>query len=381
MNRPVVKNSADIAQLRLVFLSDAIQNRNGVGTYYHDLVAHLKDHLQRVELLCPGANSKARYQGPALPLPGDPTQKVYLPHPRRIAKKIRKLAPHIIIAPTPGPFGLLGFLLAKRMRIPLCVGYHTQYETLADLYWTHVIGQWTSKSLVWLEGCFFRAGSVVVTNSDAMATHAKKSGAPDVQMVGTPIAKHFLTTPVIPLSPQIRSVLYAGRLAPEKNINAVIEAAKSLPRIQFIIAGDGPLRDFVQTRTGLQANLDYMGWISRHKLMQVMDRSDLLVLPSKVEAFGTIALEAMARRKMVLVSPHCGILNWQSLARGLFQIQRDENLAEAIQRIEKLDFQQRNETAATAQYSAIALNAKTVDDWLAIFRCLTQQSFDHSHTN
>ena len=38
---------------RVMVFSDAASERNGVGTYYSDLVAHLLEHGQATELICP----------------------------------------------------------------------------------------------------------------------------------------------------------------------------------------------------------------------------------------------------------------------------------------------------------------------------------------
>jgi hypothetical protein len=107
--------------------------------------------------------------------------------------------------------------------------------------------------------------------------------------------------------------------------------------------------------------------------MAILDRIDMLILPSNVESFGTIALEAMARKRLVLISQNCGILNWPSLAQGIFQIQKEETLAEAIQRIERLDSHTRDHKAEVAYNASRAFNAKTLDQWLDVFsRTLSQ---------
>ena len=44
----------------------------------------------------------------------------------------------------------------------------------------------------------------------------------------------------------------------------------------------------------------------------------------------------MARQRLVLVSEHCGILDWPGLAEGLFRIRDGEDVTAAIQRIARL---------------------------------------------
>jgi glycosyltransferase involved in cell wall biosynthesis len=206
-----------------------------------------------------------------------------------------------------------------------------------------------------------------------MVEAAREAGANEVQLVGTPIAKEFLSTPVTPLSPRLQSIIYAGRLAPEKNLDMIMEAVENLPHIRFRIAGDGPLRRRVEAQAQQSENLEYLGWISRKEVMTALDTTDMLVLPSKIESFGTIALEAMARRRPVLLSPGCGILNWPSLARGIFQISPEETLTEAIRRIVGLDDRQRREMVSIGHNSAKAFNTETLERWFDVFRRIMRQ--------
>ena len=359
----------DLSTLRVAFVSDAMQNRNGVGTYYYDLAEHLRDHLDHAELLCPEYSPEVlQSQAYSFSLPGDPTQRVYVPKIRRICKKIKQIAPDILIVPTPGPYGIVGLGLTKWIGARFCAGYHTQYEKLTDLYWNSVMSKISAGYMKYLHKLFFRASSLVVANSSDMLEAARKGGAHDVRLVGTPIAKGFLETPLSPLSSRLKTVLYAGRLAGEKNLAPLLDTAAELSHLHFIIAGDGPLKPLVEERARLCENIEYLGWIPRQGVMKMLDRADMLVLPSKVESFGTIALEAMARRKLVLVSPGCGILRWPSLARGIFRIEEGENLTEAIRRIDRLGAQKKCDAAILAHYSAEAFNNETLEQWFDVFR-------------
>ena len=95
-----------------------------------------------------------------------------------------------------------------------------------------------------------------------------------------------------------------------------------------------------------------------------IDAHDLVVLPSHLEAFGTIALEAMVRQRLVLVSSQCGILSWQNLSRGLYSYQQDEPLADALQRIAAIDGRLRQSKATQAREEALAIHTQAVQGWL-----------------
>jgi glycosyltransferase involved in cell wall biosynthesis len=246
------------------------------------------------------------------------------------------------------------------------VGFHTHYESLTHLYWDRILGTITRGYFEMLNRLLFRSSAVVLANSAAMVDIARRTGAREVELVGTPIPREFVARPVTAPGRELTKVLFAGRLAAEKNLHSVIEAAEHLPEIEFHIAGDGPMRRLVTDRTKTLPNLRYMGWLARPELRAALDRTDLLVLPSHVESFGTIALEAMCRARSVLVSAHCGILEWPALSRGLFGMHEHESVAAAITRIASLDPTVRQGKARLARDAAIELNDRNLDHWLRL---------------
>jgi glycosyltransferase involved in cell wall biosynthesis len=160
--------------------------------------------------------------------------------------------------------------------------------------------------------------------------------------------------------------LFAGRLAPEKNLGAVVAAAEALPEIRFMIAGDGPLRQWLTTQAERLANLEYIGWVNRPRILPLIDDVDALVLPSTVESFGTIALEAMARGRLVVVSSQCGILSWNLLKRGLFQMRDDETLSQTLRRVRELDHAILERKAGIARDAAREINDRNLRHWVGV---------------
>ena len=357
----------DASGLRVAIVSDAAPERNGVGAYYQDLADHLKSAGARVELVAPRYRAGSWYGGFALPLPGDPTQKILVPFPSLVSRRVHRLNPDVVVVPTPGPYGMLGMHLARRLGANLVVGFHTHFERLTGLFTDWGLGGHIAQA--YLKAChrlLFRQSDLVLANSDDMVAVARRIGAGRVSLMGTPIARRFLDREPVSAGGSVERVLFAGRLAPEKNIETVVEAARRLPDIEFLVAGDGPLRPWVQEQCRTLPNLSQVGWVKRARVLALIDSVDALVLPSQVESFGTIALEAMARARTVLVSPACGILSWDLLSRGLFTIHDDEQLADALVRVRDLDPAIREHKARIARDAALEINRRNLDHWLTI---------------
>lgn len=323
-------------QSRVLIISDAAPHRNGVGAYYADLVDDLNGYVGHVEIISPEIIGEKWHGGWSLPLPGDKTQKLCLPNAFELQKQIRLYQPTVIVIPTPGLFGLLGAILAKRMGLPVIIGFHTWFEKLAGLYWNRVQGGLTKTYFELANKALFRLADRVLANSKEMVDIAHENGAPNAGLMGTPLSQSLLDAPVEPAPKQLRSVLFIGRLAAEKNIETILDAARDNTSIRFTIAGEGPERAKIERLASGLANVSLVGWVDRTRLITLIDEHDALVLPSKVESFGTVAMEAMVRQRLVIVSKACGITEWPALRTGLLVIEEDSSLSQKLRQASEL---------------------------------------------
>jgi len=99
--------------------------------------------------------------------------------------------------------------------------------------------------------------------------------------------------------------LYFGRLANYKGISILLEAAKLIPKITIVIAGDGPMKDHISDfkKSHDLENLIFMNrHFSESEKIELIRKSKFLLFPStnKNEAFGIIQLEAMREAKPVI---------------------------------------------------------------------------------
>jgi glycosyltransferase involved in cell wall biosynthesis len=108
-------------------------------------------------------------------------------------------------------------------------------------------------------------------------------------------------------SPADLIVLTTGRLAPEKGLEYLIEAASLLrcsrPAFRFVLAGDGPLRaqlEGLAESLGVSRRVEFLGY--REDIPDLLAACDLVVLPSLREGLSIALLEAMAAGKPIVTT-------------------------------------------------------------------------------
>ncbi len=348
----------------VIIVSDALPERNGVGAYYKDLLDQLNALGYEATFLAPNPD---KWQLLKFPLPGDATQTVYLPSLFRFRRVMREIRPKAIVVGTPGPFGLLGTFWARRLKARLLVGFHTHFSSVTDLYSNRWLRGFSRFYFNIADNLQFRYADQILANSDQMVDLARSLGARNVEVMGTLLPPAALK-PSTPLGGSVEHVLFAGRLAPEKRVQLVVDAARALPHVRFTIAGEGPLKDDINRQSINIPNLRMLGWVTRQQLLDAMDTADLLVLPSTVESFGTVALEAMARQRIALVSRNCGIVDWPNLVEHIYQIGDDESVTDAIRRIAAIDSGERRATAQAARDAALRLNHSSIVHWVNMLK-------------
>ena len=360
--------------LRVLFVVDAMKGRNGVGAYFQDLVAHLDGVVARAELVSPSLEDPHPCQGLSMPIPGDPTQRLFLPKMRELTALVWEMKPHVIVIPGPGIFSLGAFWVARKLGIPVCVTFQTDYDSLVRLYWGPRLARLAGGLLNWVNRTLFQGSSAVATICESLIADARAAGARHPQLVGTPLGPEFVERSPQPLAEQLNSVLYVGRLAAEKNIERFLALAAQRADCRFTVAGDGPLREKVEEQARRLPNLTFLGWCSRAQVVEQLDAAQVLVLPSVVEAFGTVALEAMARQRLVITTPACGINQWPELARGLAIMEEGESLGDTLARLQAQSPAQRRERVAQARHAALTMNQRAMDTWLQVLGHCARQA-------
>ena len=205
----------------------------------------------------------------------------------------------------PGPSALAAVLVAKAMDTPLVGSYHTELASYAGL----------------------RSGDASLEAVAAMALSAfygqcslvlSPSSAADDALAGLGIglervARWDRGVDVSRFDPARRSpglhgegvnVMYAGRVAEEKNIDLLADAFEAArardPRLHLVIAGDGPEAPRLRARLGEHAT--WLGWLEGDALAIAYASADIFCFASITDTFGQVVLEAQASGLPVLAA-------------------------------------------------------------------------------
>lgn len=100
------------------------------------------------------------------------------------------------------------------------------------------------------------------------------------------------------------NLLFVGRFDKQKGIDILLEAIKQCTRkdIHLTMIGDNVLTDESPIDTNDDNRITFLGWVPHSKLGNYYKKCDIVVMPSRWEAFGLVAIEALKYGKPVLVS-------------------------------------------------------------------------------
>lgn len=104
-------------------------------------------------------------------------------------------------------------------------------------------------------------------------------------------------------------ILFVGRFDRQKGVDLLVEAAKKLPQMAFKLAGRTVVDGLSIADDELPNNIELLGWLTSEEVAKEMLTSDAVIIPSRWEGFGLVALEAMRNQCAVLAANVGGLAN------------------------------------------------------------------------
>jgi glycosyltransferase involved in cell wall biosynthesis len=184
--------------------------------------------------------------------------------------------------------------------------------------------------------------------SRMMAEHARRYGRPmrvvpdlvDLDSGTIEPLPPSLASELAPASGRRRLAVYAGRLAPNKGLDLLVDAAARLPDWHFVIAGNDRHGEYgakLRARVGELGltNVAFTGWLPNALIPSLYDSASVVVLPFlREEPLSRAMVEALACGRPLAATAHGGPLDGVEDGRnGVLFAPNAEVMAAAFRRL------------------------------------------------
>lgn len=234
---------------------------------------------------------------PSLGLPSAPETRIPLPHPM-VLQHLNTFKPDLIHMFSPALLSASGMIAAHQNRVPVIANYQTDLPAYSKYYgypfltnlvrdWlrfvhngchlTLVPSNWTLKQLQ--RDGYHRLRRWGRGVNSVLFNPARRSDAWRARLLNG-------------RDPASLLCIYVGRLANEKQVDLLIEVAKT-PGIALTIIGDGALREELERRFS-GTGTHFTGYLYGEDLANAYASADVFMFTGAAETFGQVVQEAMA---------------------------------------------------------------------------------------
>lgn len=234
------------------------------------------------------------------PIPAYPQLRMGAPSKRALVRLWSVQRPDVVHIATEGPLGWSALQAALHLKLPVTSDFRTNFHT----YGRHYRIGWLARPISAYLRKFHNRAHATMVPTDALRAQLDAAGFQRLHVVGRGVDTRLF-------DPMRRSdalrrtwgaaagdlvLAYVGRLAPEKNLDAVLEAHAAVraamgDAVRLVFVGDGPLRADLQARC---PGAVFAGLRSGEDLAAHYASADLFLFPSQTETFGNVTTEAMA---------------------------------------------------------------------------------------
>ena len=291
---------------------------NGVVRTLSTTFEVLRDGGHQVTIISPD-------QFRSFPAPTYPEIRLALAAPGSVGKQLAKTAPDAIHIATEGPLGLAARRYCINHKVPFTTAYHTQFPDYlsrrtglpAAAFWPFI--RW-----------FHAPAQRIMVATETIRAQLRKQGLTRLHhwSRGVDLA---CFSPDAPPPPEFAALegpilLYVGRIAVEKNIEAFLQCSYPGPKV---VVGDGPARAALEAK---YPDAMFMGKRTGRDLAGCYAGADVFVFPSKTDTFGLVIIEALACGTPVAAYPVPGPLDILNDTVGAMSHELDDAIEAASTR-------------------------------------------------
>jgi len=315
--RGLVRQPAAATLPRVAMFTDTFDEVNGVGTVLRELVGFAGANDWPLALVsagprrssAPGREVFAAVESYWLDVyPGFPLALLPV---LQVLRWCEETGIEVIHAATPGPVGMVAWLIASSLDLPFVATYHTDLPSLGYF----LTGDRLVEESLWAYvRLFYDQCEVVFCPS---------------QISHRQLAEHRVRTRLEPFPQGVdcdlftparrdeslreelgggRSVLlWVGRISAEKGLDGLATSYATLRSrrddARLVVVGDGPYRDRLEE---LAPEASFLGVRTGEELAAIYASADVFLFPGRAETFGQAVLEAAASGLPAVVSAGTG---------------------------------------------------------------------------
>jgi phosphatidylinositol alpha 1,6-mannosyltransferase len=240
-------------------------------------------------------------------------------HANRVIEAAREFKANVVHVTGPNDTGQLGAYVARKLRLPLVISWHTNVHEYAARRlnklaaplpdaWRERLASFAERQGLRVALRFCRLGrALLAPNAELRELLTRETGRP------THLMRRGVDTSLFSPVKRVRGdgaflIGYVGRLSPEKNVRRLVELERGLIEagagdFRFLIVGCGSEREWLERR---MRRAEFTGVLRGEALARAYASLDLFVFPSQTDTFGNVVLEAQASGVPCLVSSRGG---------------------------------------------------------------------------
>lgn len=220
--------------------------------------------------------------------------------PSKIAPILSKIKPEVVIAMEYNPAALKSLAWCRLHKVPFI------HLTDGTLYSERDIGK--------VQKC---ARRIICKNADAFIASSTKSkeklmawGVDEKEIFVSLLTVDITKFKDIKREPVPGRILYVGRLVKGKGLDLLIESLKSVDeKFELRIVGDGTENEWnyienLAKRSGIGERIIWCGFKEGKELVDEYRKADIFVLPTRVDCYGLVLLEALCSRLPIVASKY-----------------------------------------------------------------------------
>ena len=275
---------------------------DGVVKTTYLTIRYLQETGREVLVLAPDIAVDNVGETPVIPLPSvglpqAPETRMALPNPA-VARHIEIFQPDLIHLFSPAAMAVNGMAVGRHLNLPVIANYQTDLPGYVEQYGFPLLSEPVNRWLRYIHnGCH-----LTLAPTRTIIHQLKAQGYRRVRHWGRGVdterfhpkqqRSQMRERLLHGRDPDSLLCIFVGRLANEKRVDLLIEAAR-LPGVALTIVGDGALREELE-RLFADADAHFTGYLIGDELAQAFASADVFAFTGENETFGQVIQEAMA---------------------------------------------------------------------------------------